>query len=282
MIKTTKVKTNAKINIGLCIAGREGEFHSLDTVVCGINVFDTVTVTTRRDKNINLDIRGCGSDNLPKAENNVYKAAAAFMNEFGTCGADIKLDKIIPVGSGLGGSSADIVGAVRAMARAYSVESDPLEIIRSLSSDGEFLYRGGCARLKGRGNIAESFVLPRPIYLLIAVPDVQSVTRDVFAEYDRGEYAGNLADIDYICGKLKVGDYRFEDREIFNALAAPAIHLHAEIGEIYQKVKDLSPDFISLSGSGSAVFAAFETPELCLWAKNKLRGDCQLFVAETI
>ena len=281
MIKTVKVKSYGKINIGLNVSGEEGGYHMLDTVLAGISIYDEITVRTVKDKNINLQV-SCDAETIAVADNNAYKAAKAFSEYFGTFGADIKLKKNIPVGSGLGGSAADIVGVVRAMDKAYGVGGDLVPLVNSLCSDGEFLLCGGFARVNGRGMVKERFRSAKPLYLVIAVPEGQCGTADVFAEFDKGVYPHFGADTDGIVADLKSGE-KLPQREIFNALSAPAFSINPEVEKVYGKVFSLSPDFMSVSGSGSAVYASFETPELCLWAKQKLAGECaKVFVCETV
>ena len=71
MIKTVKVKSNGKVNIGLNIVGRVNEYHSLDTVIAEINFYDIITLRNRNDKKINLTVRGHGHDSISVVDNNV-------------------------------------------------------------------------------------------------------------------------------------------------------------------------------------------------------------------
>jgi len=282
MIKTVKIKANAKINIGLNILGRGDGFHMLDTVVAGINMYDTVTLKTRKDDLINLTVKGQSLDNIAIADNNVYKAAKAFKEQFGTKGADITLKKDIPVGSGLGGSSADIVATVKAMAKAYETEGDVIPLIRSLCSDGEFLTEPGFARLNQRGSVVERFDGRQPIYLVICLPEYECVTKDVFSEFDRGEYSACRADIGGIADSIKSGQ-PLPAKAVFNALYEPAAKLNGEILRAYELIRSLSPDFYSMSGSGCAVYGAFSSVEMCLWAREKLEREfTRVYVKETI
>ncbi|MBP5307789.1 MAG: hypothetical protein J6Z34_01500 [Clostridia bacterium] len=281
MIKTVKTKVFGKINVGLNVLGKNGGYHDLDTVVATVNLYDVITVTTRRDKAVNLSARGFSSQ-IPLADNNVYKAAAAFIEKYSTYGADVSLVKNIPAGSGLGGSSADIVGVIKGMAKAYGITDDLKPLINSLCSDGEFLLEGGFARINGKGSVAEKFSVPKPLYLTIAVPDdCVSATSSVFEKFDSGAFEGVGADINGIVNTLKNGG--FVKGEVFNALYAPAADLNVGIKTIYEKMKSLNPVFVSMSGSGSAVYGCFESVELCMWAKEKTERFCKtVYVKETI
>ena len=67
-------------------------------------------------------MHGLGSDRIPPERNNAVKAGEAFVAAFGTRGADIRICKDIPMGAGLGGSSADAAGVLNALAKLYGVQ----------------------------------------------------------------------------------------------------------------------------------------------------------------
>ena len=280
--RTAVIKANGKINIGLNILGRDNGFHNLDSVFAEINLFDEIFFRSRKDSEIRLEVRGGSAESIAASDNVVYKVARAFRERYGTTGAEIRLKKNIPVGSGLGGSSADIVGTVRGMAKLFGIDEDLTPFVNEFCSDGEFLLGGGFARVNGRGSVTEKFQPQKKLYFVIAFPDCASVTENVFNEFDRGDYPYAEADIDKIVHCLKSGE-DLPGREIFNALFQPAAALHGEIKEVYGAMLSLCPSFISMSGSGSAVYGCFETLELCLWAKQKLQKICDLvIVKETI
>jgi len=282
MKKSVKIKVNGKINIGLNVLGEKNGYHILDTVMAEINLYDTIALTTRKDNKINLTVKGCNLDDIAISDNNVYKTAVRFMEAYNTNGADIVLTKNIPIGSGLGGSSADIVGTVKAFCKAYSINKDVIPFLRELCSDGEFLYNGGFARITGKGEVAERFSVKNTMYMVIIVPDVPSVTAEVFKKLDQTNYPKENADIDNIIAALKV-DGEIEEREIFNALMIPASELNKDISSAYNSLKELSPKNIFMSGSGSAVVGIFDSIDLCLWAKSKLASKFeQIYVKETV
>ena len=144
-----RVKSFAKVNLTLDITGVNGGYHMLDSVVASIDVADVITARSRRDGQINVTMHGEGSENIDPERNNAVKAARAFMHHFDTCGADIAVWKNIPVGAGLGGSSADVAGVLRAMAKLYNI--DDFEAVKaiadSLGSDCGYMLTGGYARL---------------------------------------------------------------------------------------------------------------------------------------
>lgn len=272
-MKSVKIKVNGKINLGLNITGFENSYHNLQTIMAEINLADTVIVRTRKDNLINLSTKGCAMNEVATVDNNVYKTAKAFMEKFHTHGADIILEKKIPVGSGLGGSSADIVATAKAMAKAYDICDDLLPFVSSLCSDGEFLLNGGCWLVSGRSKCTKQVLLDMPVYILLVVPEGESNTRAVFEEYDRINYTEGVANFDEIIELLNDRANTEGTYQIYNALYQSATNLNNQIEIAYNKLLALSPKAISMSGSGCSVYAIFSSLELCLWAKEIISKD---------
>ena len=148
------MKSYAKINLGLDITGASGGYHTLDSVVVTVDLADVIAVKKRKkDKLVSIAMHGRGSESIPFDDNNAVKAANAFISRYDTCGVDITVWKNIPVGAGLGGSSADVSGTLRALKRLFEIddESGVKEIADSLGSDCGYMLYGGYARLFGRG-----------------------------------------------------------------------------------------------------------------------------------
>lgn len=288
---TCKEKGYAKVNLFLNVTGKRDGYHMLDTVVTTIDLFDTVTVTKRKDDKIVLKTSG-SIYSLPTEDkdNNVYKAALKFQQTYSTCGVDITVKKNIPVASGLGGSSADIVATLKAMAKLFDIKEDLKPIADSLGSDAGYLLTGGYAKLSGRGDVVEKLDIDKKLYFLIATLNSGVNTKECFDVYDslqKGENFENAGDgypkktSQTLIENLKNGVVKRED--FYNALYKPACQVKPEISGVYGLIAQLSPDAISMSGSGSSIFCIYSSKELCLWAKDKIKGkNLKVFVTESI
>lgn len=62
---SAKVKSYAKINLSLNIAGTAGGYHLIDSAVCSIDIYDTVCAKPRRDALVNVYMHGRGSEFIP-------------------------------------------------------------------------------------------------------------------------------------------------------------------------------------------------------------------------
>jgi 4-diphosphocytidyl-2-C-methyl-D-erythritol kinase len=76
-MKKFTIKVPAKINLTLDVVGVDGKYHNIESLVTSVNVYDTVTVSRRRDGRITVDMRGIPVD-CEICDNNAYKAAKLF------------------------------------------------------------------------------------------------------------------------------------------------------------------------------------------------------------
>jgi 4-diphosphocytidyl-2C-methyl-D-erythritol kinase len=67
-----------------------------------------------------------------------------------------------------------------------------------------------------------------------------------------------------------------------NDLFRAAYSLNADVGKAYEEAVAFSPLGATMSGSGSCVFAMFETKELCEWAKSRYKGKFRTYVVKTV
>ena len=118
-----KVKVNAKLNLSLNVYQKVGERHQISSVAVSVNIFDVVQVTKREDSNVTVS----GMD-MPLQNNVAYKTAVAFAKTFDTCGVDVIITKGIPMGAGMGGSSADSSAVIYCMCKLFDVDVNSQQI----------------------------------------------------------------------------------------------------------------------------------------------------------
>ena len=278
-----KVKSYAKINLSLNIAGTSGGYHLLDSVVTGIDVCDTVCAKPRGDKLINVYMHGMGSEGIPPEKNNAVRAGEAFVRTFGTGGADIEIYKDIPMGAGLGGSSADAAGVLNALAKLYKIKDRTKlkEIADAHGSDTGYLLNGGFARLSGRGERVELLPAPFTLHFLLFLPRSSVSTAECFAAYDA--FPDPLrAESARMARAVREGNFAEIAQNVYNALQAPACRLNAETAQALEAARSFSPAAAAVTGSGSAVFALFESEELCRWAKSRYKGKLKTRIAKSV
>lgn len=275
------VQSPAKLNLTLEITGIEGGFHLLDSVVVTIDIFDAVTVRKRTDGRVAISMRGMGSEGIPPEANNAARAASLFVERFSTGGADIFIDKNIPMGAGLGGSSADAAGVLNALSQLYGTGFEGIaEIADMVGSDTRYMLSGGWARMCGRGNVLRPIESAMALNFLIIAPYSGVSTAQCYKKYDELACgaSGNSAAAQ---AALESGDYFALCKSFYNALYAPARLINPEAERALSEALSLSPDGAAMTGSGSAVFAVFPGEEECRRAKSRYSGNFRAFCAKT-
>ena len=280
------VKSYAKVNLALNVTGCAGGYHLLDSVVASVDICDTVRAKPRKDALVNVYMRGMGSEGIPPAANNAVRAAEAFVQAFGTKGADIQIDKDIPIGAGLGGSSADAAGALNALAKLYGIQGEEAEkelkrIADATGSDTGYMLSGGFARLTGRGDAVQPLASPRRYDMLLFLPASPVSTAACYRRYDAAPDPLR-ADSARLASALQAGDFGGVAANVYNALQRPACELNAEVAAALEAAASFSPAAYAVTGSGSAVFALFESEELCRWAHSRWKGKMRARVVHTL
>ena len=284
-MNTVKIKAYAKINLTLEIVGSEKGFHMLDSLVASVDLFDLIVLKKRKDKLSSITMRGLGSETIPPEKNNALKAAELFSEKFGVNGADITVYKNIPMGAGLGGSSADASGVLNGMAKLYNIKDEAAidELAKELGSDTKYMRKGGFARMRGKGDLVTPLPITETLHMLALLPRTSVDTGACYREYDAMPIkTGEQNATEKVIAVLTLKKVEEAGRYLTNDLFPPAARLNADVKQAYEEVLSFSPLGAVMTGSGSCVFALFETRELCEWAKSRYKGKCKTFVLKTV
>ncbi len=282
-MRKVKIKSYAKINLTLEITGAANGYHTLDSLVTSVDLFDLIVLKKRKGKLSSVAVKGgVGASEY----NNALKAAEAFSAIFDTDGAEIEIHPNIPVGAGLGSSSADIVGVLNGMAKLYGItDRTKLKALAdSLGSDTGYMLNGGYARMKGRGELVEKLSLTNKLYFLLICPRSGVSAKECYQAYDETpktlEYRGCPAED--VIRFLEKSEINEGGKYLMNDLFRAACTLNSDVGVAMEEAQSFSPLAANMTGSGSCVYALFETRELCEWAKSRYKGKFQTIVAQTV
>ncbi|MGN0804467.1 MAG: 4-(cytidine 5'-diphospho)-2-C-methyl-D-erythritol kinase [Candidatus Coproplasma sp.] len=277
-----RVKSYAKINLTLDVLGVKDGYHMIDSVVASIDLSDVITVKKRKDNLISIAMHGEGSENIPYESNNAVKAGERFVERFQTNGADITVWKNIPQGAGLGGSSADVSGVLRAMAKLYKIDDmqGVKEIADSIGSDCGYMLTGGFARISGRGEKVKLIEGKPRLSIGLLLPEEGVSTAECYRLSDsleKSPFTSELAQ-----EAIEQEDVEKLGLSLSNGLLSSAKRLNGRIATAYNELKEFDPLGVNMTGSGSGVYAVFENDEFARYAKSRYLGKCRFVLTKTV
>ena len=255
-MKKVIVKTPAKINLTLDIVGITGGYHDIYSLVCPVRVYDEIKVAKRKDGNITLKEKGLLSG-CEKENNNAYKAAVEFIKKYKTFGADVTVKKRIPVGGGLGGSSADIAGTLIALKKLYGVKDDVTPLANALGSDSGYMVKGGAAVISGRGDKVESAGKIPTLFLILLTDEKQCRSADSYKAFDELGRMHDGATLKAV-NALKENDLTRFFALLKNDLTDASATILSDIKINIEKIKAAGADSALMTGSGSCVYGVFK------------------------
>lgn len=256
----------AKINLHLDITGRlENGYHAVNTVMQTISLCDEVTVTLREDETI---FASCNISDVPTDEKNLAVRAALLLREAvgGSFGAEIRIQKTIPMAAGLAGGSADaaatLVGLNRLLGEPCS-RQQLCEIGSQLGADVPFCIVGGTRFADGKGDVLHDFPKMPECAMVVACEGEGVSTPWAYRRLD--EAYGNFEkafgylpkSIEPLKQVLTEKNLRGIAETMFNIFEAPVLAERPVAAELRSLFLSSGALGAMMSGSGPSVFAIF-------------------------
>lgn len=270
-MKRVRLRAYAKVNYSLDVLGlREDGYHEIRTVLQSISLFDEVEVEKAGS---GFDLVVEPEDVCPVEENTVYKAWTLFCERAGReLSVNIRLEKRIPSGAGLGGGSADAAAALVGMNSLFDLglgDEELHEIASKIGADAPFCLMGGTMLGEGVGTNLKPLPAPPHHYVALAKPAASADTAKTYRAYDEVPRASS-GDTDAVVAALHSGDPRSLGASLGNDLAIVT-------GEFVPEVESHASGFIesgafgaSMSGTGTAVYGVFDSMESAQAAASRL------------
>jgi len=256
-----------KLNLFLHVLGRRADgYHQLQTVFRLIDRCDRVGIAVRADGLIHRHAPLAG---VPPEEDLCVRAARLLQQHCRTgLGADLALEKNLPIGGGLGGGSSDAATTLIVLNRLWNtgLPRDALQALAAqLGADVPFFVFGENALGEGIGERLTALALP-PAWYLVLVPPVALSTRDVYSDNALTRNTKPLKIPPFFSG-LGAND-----------LEAVAVKRSPEIAAHLAWLRARSPQ-ARMTGSGACVFAEFATESEARAMLGALPGAMRGFVA---
>jgi 4-diphosphocytidyl-2-C-methyl-D-erythritol kinase len=243
----------AKINLALHVRKRRYDgYHDIETLFAFAQ--DGDILNARPAKDLSLEIVGPFGADLNADENNlVLKAALSLQAHFGVKqGAAIRLDKRLPIASGIGGGSADAAATARLLNKLWTLgasERELADILAPLGADIPACVFSRPSFGSGTGTalafLDDSNV---PARHLLLVNPLQSVSTAAIFQAWGGIDGGAV-------GRGDMWDATITGR---NDLEPIASKICPVITDILTQLAQAEPSMVRMSGSGATCFALFD------------------------
>ncbi len=187
----------------LRITGRRPDgYHTLQTVFQFLAYGDTVDIRVREDGVVNR----LTPLPFPPDQDLTVRAARLLQRETGsTLGMDVAVEKVLPLGGGLGGGSSNAATVLVALNRLWDLglsEDDLAGLGLRLGADVPVFVRGRAAWGEGVGEKLTPVDLPEPWYLVV-YPDCQVPTGELFADSELTRDSAPITIRDFLAGDAR-------------------------------------------------------------------------------
>ena len=184
-----------------------------------------------------------------------FAKTAKLLQDAGVDGVEIRLDKRVPFGAGLGGGSSDGTAVLLALDGLFGLrlsEAELIDLAAGLGSDTAFFVRNTPQLCTGRGEIMEPYPLCLVGMTLVVVkPDVGVSTREAYAGVRPHVPEVPLAE------RLRRPVVEWQGL-VTNDFEPHIFAAHPAIREARDSLLAAGAVYASMSGSGSAVFGLFD------------------------
>jgi len=282
-LRSLTLPAPAKLNLFLHITGRrEDGYHLLQTIFQLLDYGDEITLALRADGEIK---RIKGLESVPESSDLCVRAALLLKQHMkreyskDVVGVDISINKVLPMGGGIGGGSSDAATILQGLNKLWgcSLTIDELANLGlQLGADVPVFVRGYSAWAEGVGEQLTPIELDEKWFLVIH-PDVSVSTAEIFLDQ------GLTRD----CEPIKIARFLKEHtvencfENTLNVFEAVVRKKHPEVNNALDWLSNFSS--ARLTGSGSCLFASFDSEakaNLVLDAINHQSNDWQGFVAK--
>ena len=310
LMDSYEITAYAKLNLFLRVRGiLPNGYHSLYSIMQEIDISDSITINIDQDRESGFDIKCIGRNDIDPDKNLCSKAKDRFFSylrkkaqsdpsyKIKVPYIEIFLTKRIPSESGMGGGSSDAAAVLMVLQEHFGnpfTDEELNQLAVNVGADVPFFLYGGTCLCESVGediNMLESLA---GIPLLIIKPSKGVSTPECFhaidskplPEFDEARYSAfidgiNDPDKDPLARFLAGGDLLTNDLEI------PSTEMLPEITRAREALTATGASFARMTGSGSAVFAMYESEEARDEALGKIKADPEfegydVFASKTI
>ena len=290
-MKNLGLKSYAKVNLYLqLLSKRKDGYHNLKTIFERIGLTDRIILKLRGDGLITVD---CNNRAVPSGKTNLcFRAAELIRNTYKIKkGVDIRIDKRIPVGAGLGGGSGNAAATLIGLNKLWGLNLNLnrlLTLAKKIGCDVPFfLYDLPFALGRSRGDEIKPLKELKDLKLwhLLIFPKIKVSTPLIYKKFNRiSKLTRPRYDVKILTSSLAKYPSIPKLRGLFNSLEAVTESEYPEVSLIKSSLHELGQDNVLMSGSGPVVFSVVKSKADALLLKKSIEikhRSWEVFVART-
>lgn len=259
------VKSPSKINLGLnVIRKRNDGYHDIETIFLPLLLCDTITYAKSNEPELKTN-----SDLLNNSSGNLVLKAIELLGRSTKSELKLKVfvNKVIPIGGGLGGGSSNAAITLKTVNRIYNLglsNDDLLELALKLGSDVPFFLNPVTSFAESRGEILQPLKFEIPYPILIVNPGIKIDTSWAFSKIHPSKPKKSLKNL---IANDSV-DLSELPEIINNDFEKIVFEEFPVLSVIKESLYSFGAQFASMSGTGSTVYGIFSNLQKAHWAEE--------------
>ncbi len=251
---------NAKINLGLNITEKRSDgFHNIETVFYPINWCDALEAIENKsykaeEEKLSLTITGISIDGNV-SDNIIYKAYNLLDAKYNLPSVKAHLHKVIPMGAGLGGGSADGAFFIKLLNDKFNLNlsvEEQINYTKQLGSDCAFFIENKAVFASEKGDVFTPVTIDLSKYhIIIIYPPIHSNTALAYKGITPAKPKESIKEII----SQPISTWK---NTLINDFERNLFVQYPELESIKSKLYNAGALYVSMSGSGSAMYGIFE------------------------
>ena len=279
LIKQDTILSPAKINLFLKIIKKQSNgLHQIYSLVSHVNLFDKIYISESSKDQIKFI--GKFSKNISLKKNSIFKVIHYLRFYYPFLRKkkfNIKVEKNIPSGAGLGGGTSNAVSLLKFILKKYELQLNKHKmksILKKIGSDSYIFLNDYQKIIYGTGDKYKKFKSNLKLNLFLIFPNKSNLTQLIYKSHQRINVKYNLT---LIIKSLHKNKFKFFEKNQ-NDLLFSAIKNNSRLKKLFELLKAKSHlKLLQLTGSGSCCFIVLRNKKNLLNCQKIVKKHCKSY-----
>ena len=279
LIKQDTILSPAKINLFLKVIKKQSNgLHQIYSLVSHINLFDKIHISESSKDQIKFI--GKFSKNISLKKNSIFKVIHYLRFYYPFLRKkkfNIKVEKNIPSGAGLGGGTSNAVSLLKFILKKYKLQLNKHKmksILKKIGSDSYIFLNDYQKIIYGTGDKYKKFKSNLKLNLFLIFPNKSNLTQLIYKSHQRIKVKYNL---NLIIKNLHKNKFKFFEKNQ-NDLLFSAIKNNSRLKKLFELLKAKSHlKLLQLTGSGSCCFVVLRNKKNLLNCQKIVKKHCKSY-----